>query len=101
MTLNGNEIDLPVSVIVPFRDKFRVRKLIRKTTITATCDVKQGKTWLTLEYDNRNPCIANDQCLKTNMNKQNVITFNLFNFRKMARTLKGSLHVVFPKTQFH
>ena len=27
--------------------------------------------------------------LKTNMNKQNVITFNLFNFRKMARTLNS------------
>ena len=30
MTLNGNEINLPSSVIIPFRDKFRVRKLLRK-----------------------------------------------------------------------
>ena len=30
MTLNGNDINLPSSVIIPFRDKFRVRKLLRK-----------------------------------------------------------------------
>ena len=29
MTLNGNEINLPSSVIIPFRDKFRVRKLLK------------------------------------------------------------------------
>ena len=29
MTLNGNEINLHSSVIIPFRDKFRARKLIR------------------------------------------------------------------------
>ena len=29
VTLNGNEINLPTSVILPFRDKFRARKLIR------------------------------------------------------------------------
>ena len=30
MTLTGNEINLPSSAILPFRDKFRVRKLLRK-----------------------------------------------------------------------
>ena len=30
ITLNGNEINLLTSVIIPFRDKFRARKLIRK-----------------------------------------------------------------------
>ena len=30
MTLNGNDINLPSSVILPFRDKFGVRKLLRK-----------------------------------------------------------------------
>ena len=28
MTLYGNEVNLPTSVILPFRDKFRTRKLI-------------------------------------------------------------------------
>ena len=30
VTLNGNEIKLPSSVILSFGDKFRVRKLLRK-----------------------------------------------------------------------
>ena len=30
VTLNGNEINLPTSVILPFRDKFRARKQIGK-----------------------------------------------------------------------
>ena len=60
MTLNGNEINLPRSVILPFRDKFRVRKLLRKQLLLLHMMLKQGKTWFTLEYDNRNPSIAND-----------------------------------------
>ena len=30
MILNGNEINLPSSVVIPYRDKFRARKLLRK-----------------------------------------------------------------------
>ena len=30
VTLNGNEINLPTSVVIPFRNKFRARKCIRK-----------------------------------------------------------------------
>ena len=30
MTLNRNEINLPISVVIPLRDKIRVRKLLRK-----------------------------------------------------------------------
>ena len=51
MTLNGNEINLPSSVIIPFRDKFRARKLLRKQLLLLHVMLKQGKTWLTLEYD--------------------------------------------------
>ena len=53
MTLNGNEINLPRSVIIPFRDKFRARNLLRKQPLLLHRMHKQGKTWLTLEYDNR------------------------------------------------
>ena len=60
MTLNGNKINLPSSVIIPFRDKFRARKLLRKQLVLLHVMLKQGKTWFTLEYDNRNPSIAND-----------------------------------------
>ena len=59
MTLNRNEINLPSSVIIPFRDKFRARKLLRKQLLLLHIMLKQGKTWFTLEYDN-NPSITND-----------------------------------------
>ena len=29
MLLNGNAINLPTSVVIPLRDKFRARKLLR------------------------------------------------------------------------
>ena len=58
MTLNGNEINLPSSVIAPFRDKFGARKLCRKQLLLLYIMIKQGKTWFTLEYDN--PNVAND-----------------------------------------
>ena len=60
MTLNGNEINLLSSVILPIRDKFRARKLLRKQLLLLHVMLKQGKTWFTLAYDNRNPSIAND-----------------------------------------
>ena len=60
MTLNGNEMNLPSSVILPFRDKFRVRKFIRKQLLLLHVMLKQGKTWFMLEYDNRDPSIVND-----------------------------------------
>ena len=54
--LNGNEINLPSSVILPFRE----RKLLRKQLLLLYVMLKQGKSWFTFEYDNRNPGIAND-----------------------------------------
>ena len=42
MTLNRNEINLPSSVILPFRVKFRVRKL-RKQLLLLHVMLKQGK----------------------------------------------------------
>ena len=60
MTLNRNEIDLPTSVILPFRETFRARKLIRKQPLLLHVMLKQGKTWFTLENDNRDPNMAND-----------------------------------------
>ena len=58
--LNGNEINLPTSVILPFRDKYRARKLHRKQPLLLYVMLKQSKTWLTLEYDKRNLNMAND-----------------------------------------
>ena len=52
VTLNGNEINLPTSLILLFRDKFRARKLIGKQPILLYVMLKQGKTWFALENVN-------------------------------------------------
>ena len=56
MMLNGNEIDLPSSVVIPLRDMFRARKLLRRQPLFFHVMLNQGKTWFTY---NRNPSIAN------------------------------------------
>ena len=53
MTFNGNEINIPMSVVLPFTDKLRARKLIRKQPLLLHVMLKQDKTWFTLESDNR------------------------------------------------
>ena len=50
MTLNGNEINLPGSVVIPLRDKFRARKLLRRQPLFFHLMLKQGKTWFTLDH---------------------------------------------------
>ena len=51
--LNGNEINLPTSIILPFKDKFRAIKLIRKQPLLLHVILKQGKAWFALENDNK------------------------------------------------
>ena len=44
ITLNRNKIDLPSSVIIPFKERYRVRRLIRKHPLLFYIMLKQGKT---------------------------------------------------------
>ena len=53
VTLNGNEVNLPTSVMIPFKDKFVTRRLITKQPLLLHVMQKQGKRWFTLENDNR------------------------------------------------
>ena len=59
VTLNWNEVNLPTSVVIPFRDgfvtrdKFVTRCLITKQPLLLHVILKQGKLWVTLENDNR------------------------------------------------
>ena len=53
VTLNGNEIDLPTWVMIPFRDKFVTRCFINKQPLLLHVMLKQGKTWFMLENNNR------------------------------------------------
>ena len=48
ITLNDNEIDLPSSVIIPFKERYRARRLLRKHPLLFYIMLKQGKTWCSL-----------------------------------------------------
>ena len=48
VTLNGNIVNLPGSVIIPFRDKFEVRQMIRSRLLLLHLMIKQGQTWYPL-----------------------------------------------------
>ena len=58
--LNNNEIDLPSLVIIPFKEKYRARRLLRKHLLLFCVMLKQGKTWFSLVPDPRNLSVAKD-----------------------------------------
>ena len=60
ITLNDNEIDLPSSVIIPFKERYRARRVLRKHPLVLYVMLKQGKTWFSLVPEPRNLSIAND-----------------------------------------
>ena len=60
IALNDNKINLPRSVIIPFRDRYRARKLLRKHLLLFYIMLKQGKMWFHLIPEPRNLSIAND-----------------------------------------
>ena len=60
ITLNDNEINLPSLVIIPFKERYRARKLLRKHLLLFYVMLKQGKTWFSLIPEPRNLSIAND-----------------------------------------
>ena len=60
ITQNDNEIDLPSLVIIPFKERYRARKLLRKHLLLFYIMLKQGKTWFSIVLEPRNLSIAND-----------------------------------------
>ena len=46
--LNGNIINLPGSVIIPFRDKFKIRWIMKSRPLLLHLMLKQGQTWYPL-----------------------------------------------------
>ena len=50
VTLSGNVINLPGSVIIPFRDKFKIRWIIKSKLLLLHLMLKQGQTWYPLSY---------------------------------------------------
>ena len=60
ITLNDNEIDLLSLVIIPFKERYRARRLLRKHLLLFYVMLKQGKTWFSLVLEPRNLSIANN-----------------------------------------
>ena len=48
VTLNGSIINLPGLVIIPFRDKFKIRQMIGNRPLLLHLMLKQGRTWYPL-----------------------------------------------------
>ena len=60
ITLNDNGIDLPNSVIIPFKERYRARRFLRKHLLLFYVMLTQEKTWFSLVLEPRNLSIAND-----------------------------------------
>ena len=48
VTLSRNVINLPGSVIIPFRDKFKIRRIMKSRPLLLHIMLKQGQTWYPL-----------------------------------------------------
>ena len=46
--ISGNVINLPGSVIIPFRDKFKIRQMMKSRPLLLHLMLKQGQTWYPL-----------------------------------------------------
>ena len=60
ITLNENEVGLPSSVIIPFKERYRARRLLRKHPLLFYIMLKQGKTWFSLLPKPRNLSVTNE-----------------------------------------
>ena len=60
ITLNDNKIDLPSSVIKPFKESYSARRLLRKHLLLFYVMLKQGKTWFSLVSEPRSLSVTND-----------------------------------------
>ena len=57
MTINGNPIPLPTTLVIPLRDKFRARRILRRQPLLFHVMLKQGKTWFSVDHNDRNPVV--------------------------------------------
>ena len=62
LMVNGNIVNLPDSVILPFQDKFKIRQMIRHQPLLLHPMLKQGQNWYplsnvweTMETEDNNP----------------------------------------------
>ena len=60
ITLNENKVGLPSSVIIPFKERYRARKLLTKHLLLFYIMLKQGKIWFSLVPKPRSLSVTND-----------------------------------------
>ena len=60
IAMNDNKTDLPSPVIIPFKERYRARRLLRKHPFLFYIMLKQGKTWFSLVPEPRNLSVTND-----------------------------------------
>ena len=48
ITLNGNTVNLPGSVIIPFRDKFKIRRIMKSGPLLLHLMLKQGQNLVSI-----------------------------------------------------
>ena len=52
MTLNGNKINLPRSVTIKFRYKFKIRHMMKREPVLFHIILRKGFNWCTLASSN-------------------------------------------------
>ena len=52
MTFNSNKINLPKSIIIKFRDKFKIRHMMEREPLLFHIMLRQGFNWFTLPSSN-------------------------------------------------
>ena len=52
VTLNRNKINLPTSVTIRFRDKFKIRCIVKREPLLFHVMLKKGMPWFTLAFNN-------------------------------------------------
>ena len=60
IALNDNKIPFPSSVIIPFKERYRARRLLRKHPLLFYIMLKQGKTWFSPVPEPRNLSVTNN-----------------------------------------
>ena len=52
VTLNGNKINLPTPVTIRFKDKFKIRCIVKRKPLFFHIMLKEGMTWFTMVSNN-------------------------------------------------
>ena len=90
VSITHNEIDLPSLIIIPIKDRYRARRLLRKHPLLFYVMLKQEKTWFSLVLEPRNLSIANDNNSKflgsKTVRQDAIILYSIF-LDNMARFL--------------